>query len=225
MNFLSHYYLHRSENDNYLNIGLTLPDVLGLHNRHVRLSERFISGIEINDDKTESLINGVRLHINLDKYFHKSEYFKEKVNFIQTEYFKASGEENIAVYYAHILLEILIDRYLLIEHPNIAEEFYSSYKEFDFNNIIEIFLGLKNFDSEKFLDFTQKVAYSDFLYHYTDNFAVIGDLKRVTTRIGLPIEITTDERIIADFIGNVYLKLEGSISKLFKDLKEINFLE
>jgi len=224
MNFLSHYYLHRSRNDNYLNIGLTLPDVLGLHNKHVRLSERFVSGVEINDDKTESLMNGVKLHINLDKYFHKSEFFKEKVGFIQAEYFKASGEENIAVYYAHILLEILIDRYLLIKYPNIAEEFYSSYKEFDFKNIVAIFLGLKNFDSDKFLDFTEKLANSDFLYHYTDNIAVIGDLKRVTTRIGLPIEITTDERIIADFIGDAYSTLEDSISKLFKDLKEINFL-
>jgi len=208
-----------------LNIGLTLPDVLGLHNSRVRLSERFISEIEINDDKTESLINGVKLHLNLDKYFHKSDFFKEKVNFIQVEYLKASGEENIAIYYAHILLEILIDRYLLIKYPNIAKEFYSSYKDFDFNDIVGIFLNLKNFDSYKFIEFTKKLAYSDFLYRYTDNFAVISSLKRVTTLIGLPIEITTDERVIANFIGSAYLNLEKSISKLFKDLKKINFLE
>lgn len=223
MNFLSHYYLHRNDKDNFFTVGLTLPDVIGLHNKYVRLTERHIDNLidSIEAPRYNSLFRGMKLHYEIDRWFHKSQFFKEKLVFLQEEYFKATKTENIAFYYAHILLEIIIDRYLLINFPDIASDFYKSYQSFDFVQIIPFFAGVKNFDIEKFIDFTKLFSNSDFLYGYCDNYLVINDLIKVTKRIGLPIEISSSEDIVAEFIGNSYLKMENSIRNLFIQLKNI----
>lgn len=225
MNFLSHYYLHKKNDNNYFNIGLTLPDVIGLHNKHVRLTEKHINNLISTDtsDNYLSLFEGMRLHFMVDRWFHKSDFFKRNIIFLQEEYLKASKKENIASYYSHILLEIIIDRYLLNKYPLIADDFYQNYQEFNFYNITDLFLGVKNFDTVKFLDFVRLFSYSDFLKRYNNNKEVINDLKRVTLRIGLPIKIETPEDTIADYIESSYITLEQSIEEMFTELKEIDF--
>lgn len=221
MNFLSHYFLHKDDDDNYFTVGLTLPDIITLHNRNVRLTEKFLDSILTSNKNEISLINGMRLHIKIDQWFHRSVFFKEKIIYLQDQYYNSNGKENIAFYYAHILLEILIDRYLLINYPLIADDFYNSYKKFDFTNIISLFTNLRNFNKDMFLNFCKSFSNSDFLKGYCDNNLVINSLRRITLKMGLPIEISSSEKIISDYIGSVYDCLEKSISTLFIDLKKL----
>ncbi|HPP04584.1 MAG TPA: hypothetical protein PK351_07130, partial [Spirochaetota bacterium] len=157
MNFLSHYYLHRKKDNDYYNIGLTLPDVLGLHSRNVRVTEKFLSSFSELSLELTDLINGMSSHLKLDSFFHNSLFFKENTSLVERLYKEWTGD-NMAFYYSHILLEIMIDKFILEIEPDIADDFYKLYKRFDFIKIVNIFENLKNFHKDKFLDFTKLLA-------------------------------------------------------------------
>lgn len=218
MNFLSHYYLQRKNND-YYDVGLTLPDVLGLHSKNVRVTERFLLSFSNLSRETQDLIDGMFQHIKLDSFFHRSEFFRENIYLIENLYKEGLGD-SIAFYYSHILLEIMIDKFILEIEPEIAKDFYDLHKRFDFTKIVFLFENLKNFHKDKFLDFTRLLANSSFLNDYKDNSSVITSLRRVTTRIGLPIEIKVSDKIFEEYVSKLYEKLFDNIKKFILVLKD-----
>lgn len=221
MNFLSHYYLHRRQNNDYYDIGLTLPDILGLHSKNVRISEKFLLSINCNDYNISQLIQSALIHIKLDSFFHKSDFFKKQIILISNSYKKFSCGQVFAFYYSHILLEILIDKVILNIEPEIANDFYKLHKRFDFLKIVDLFKDLKNFNREKFLDFVNLIANSSFLNDYKENKNIIVALKRVTTRIGLPIKISISDNTFETYVDKIFNKLFDDIVNFIFELKKI----
>ena len=82
-----------------------------------------------------------------------------------------------------ILVEILIDRYLLIMQPDIADNFYASYKKFDFQDASRVFTSLKHFDNHKFISFANDVANSTFLKEYVDDYLIISILNQICSTV------------------------------------------
>ena len=222
MNFLSHYYLHRKQNNDYYDVGLTLPDILGLHSKNVRVTEKFLLSIIYYDTDYYDLIQGSLIHIKLDSFFHKSDFFKNNVSLISNSYKEFSSRQSMAFYYSHILLEILIDKVILNLEPKIANDFYKLHKRFNFEKIVPLFSNLKNFNKEKFLDFVNIVANSSFLNDYKENKNIIISLKRVTTRMRLPIEIEISDKIFEQYVNKIFNELFNNITDFIFKLKSIN---
>ena len=218
MNFLSHYYLHRDPEDNYFTVGLTVPDLLGFHTRRVRVTKKYLKNFleKENDARIISHIHGMMLHLDLDRWFHNSDFFKEKIIFLQNSYINFNSEgSDLPHFYAHIILEILLDRYLLMIEPDIADNFYDSYKRFNFSDITRIFRGLENFSNDKFILLADNVSHSTFLKEYIDNYSIINILTRVSNRIEIPMGLNPDRDEFADYIQYVYNELEKPIEDFF----------
>jgi|GEM_PF-1009950 len=219
MNFLSHYYFHHRDDDNFFTVGLTVPDLLGFHSRRVRVTKKYLENLLLfeKEKNIRSFIYGMILHLDLDRWFHNTDFFKEKLLLLQDRYvYYNEKKEKLPHFYAHILIEVLIDRYLLTIEPDIADRFYESYKKFDFKMITKLFEGLKNFDRDKFLDLAYKVSHSSFLKEYINDHLIITILGRVSKRINLPFLIDEDNEKFTQFILFVYSELELSIKKFVK---------
>lgn len=228
MNFLSHFYLHNDKEDNYFTVGLTMPDLLGFHSKRIRITKNYLINIinNIQNKKIKSLALGMIMHLEIDKWFHNTDYFKDKLVYLQNKYNdKTYNKDMLPQFYAHIIMEILIDRYLLDIEPDIADRFYESYKKFNFNDAADLFHGLKNFDKEKFLKLSHDVSHSSFLKEYIYDDCIINILKRVTRRINIPFELDYDEFIFADFIKSAYNELKTSIGEFIKDAKNSFYLD
>ncbi len=224
MNFLSHYYFHNDQDNNYFTVGLTLPDLLGFHSKRIRVNKKFLveKMSKTSCMKTRALAAGMIVHLELDRWFHNSSYFKNQIFFLQNKYSAISSDKDILPgFYAHIIMEILIDRYLLKIQPDIADKFYESYKKFDFSLAAEIFADLKNFDREKFLSLSRDVAHSSFLREYVNDHAIINILKRVSRRINVPFELEINDSLFAKFIRSVFSELEHSIHDFIENAKKL----
>jgi len=224
LNFLSHYYLHRNENI-FFTVGLTLPDLLSFHSRKVRVSKNYL--IEKKEILTEihllSCIDGMNHHIEVDRWFHNSLFFKNGCVLLRDNYIKVFNRDDIHHMTCHILLEILIDRYLLIIESDLADKFYSSYNLFNFNDVTRIFLDLKNFETDKFIDLTDNIKKSSFLKEYKDNDLVLAIMGRITDKVGIRFIDKSENKSFSDFLNLSYQMLEKEIFVLFEEIKRINF--
>ena len=222
MNFLSHYYLHNDKNDNYFTVGLTLPDILGFHSKRIRVTKSYLKKINLfqADNNFKSLIAGMYLHIEIDRFFHNSHFFKDTMDFIQN-FFLEFCKKNLPHFYSHILIEILIDRYLLETTDNLAEDFYSSYKKFDFSDITELFEEIKYFNKDKFISLAENIANSSFLKEYIHDNAILPIFERISRRIGLPMLMEINNEIFSSFTAKVYDELKPLIKNLLILMKKI----
>jgi hypothetical protein len=217
MNFLSHYYLHRIPDDNDFTVGLTAPDLLGFHSERVRVTEKYLTeALENSDDsETKSCIRGMLIHLKVDKWFHGSGFFREKTVFLKDRYVEVTGHDDIPHHFCHILLEILLDRFLLVKDGMLADEFYASYKKFDFKKIAGIFSDLKNFDTEKFMTLTGNISNSVFLKEYLNCEKIMPILERVSNRIGFPVKLKPVSGKLTEFVGRSYAALEEEMADFF----------
>ena len=222
MNFLAHYYFHNDINDNYFTVGLTMPDLLSFHSRKIRLTKRSLKKLILTEKNKNirSHITGMIIHLDMDRWFHSSVFFKKNLIFLQNQFIGFNKEKALLPhFYAHIILEVFIDRYLLTIYPDIADDFYHSYKKFNFCEIIKLFNNMEYFDSLKFLSFTDDFSNSSFLKEYTDNYSIISILTRVSKRIGIPMVLDVDNDQFASFIKTSYNELKPEIKKLINYVK------
>jgi len=223
MNFLSHFYLHNKPDDNYFTVGLTLPDLLQFQSKKLRLTKKFLSELKDNTENLnlKSLITGMLVHITVDNWFHNHDFFKNNVKFMEEEFMKYNEfNYKLPHFFSHILLEILIDRYILTIRDDTAERFYESYKKFNFNEVSLLLQKFPDFNKEEFIKFAAGVANSTFLKEYKEDHLVVNALKRVCKRIDIPFNLYADDDKLAEFVKSSYSSLKNKIVYFLKDAEE-----
>ncbi len=220
MNFLSH--LHIDGNDDlYHNVGLTIPDVIGFHNRRFRFTEKKL--ILMHDDPEfkhlRGFVEGMLKHVRLDARFHRHEIFRECTNNLSTGYTSYSGTE-LGAFYSHILFEILIDRTLLLRNPDLANRFYREYKSFNFSSVVSLFEKYGEFDRDRFVDFSNLVANSNFLNEYSELTNIRSILHRVARRVDSPLEIAISDNSFAEYCTQMELLISPSVNAVLVEFTD-----
>lgn len=72
MNFLSHFYFDRDTNNHYLVLGIVLPDLLKNADKTIVIHPE---KLHHTDFKVNSIIQGWKKHLEVDRYFHSSGFF------------------------------------------------------------------------------------------------------------------------------------------------------
>ncbi|MCG8571646.1 MAG: hypothetical protein MJB14_16040 [Spirochaetes bacterium] len=222
MNFLSHYYLHADPKDNFFTVGLTLPDIIGIHSRKVRMNRRFINHMDKShlSKHHHALLAGMLIHFEIDSWFHRTPFFLNHLTTLANQFHQITGK-NITQFHAHILLEILVDRFLLVKNPDIAEHFYQSYKNLDFSETLPLFKEMKTFDVNKYLDFVSLFAHSTFLKEYLEFKKIPIFLERISKRVGFYIDQNLEDKKVIRFYQQTYHLLENEIVLLFQAAKSL----
>ena len=112
MNYLSHYYFDRDENNKYYNLGLILPDLARAHIAKLRINP--YKNITFTTKEISSINDGCNKHFASDRKFHNWMTFVELTN-KATDLIRESGDKDINRDYfiTHIMVEILLDKILL----------------------------------------------------------------------------------------------------------------
>ncbi|HBD93858.1 MAG: hypothetical protein A2015_11575 [Spirochaetes bacterium GWF1_31_7] len=215
MNFLSHYYLDRIKNNHYYNAGLTLPDLLGFHKGRIRLTEKTILQLQ-NLNMNNDLLNGMRAHLKLDKKFHTSDFFKKNTLLLQSM-FEANTQHNLSHFNCHIILEMLIDKFILHRNPEIAKEFYEVYSHIDFNVITSTFISLNDFNKQNMFDLLTRFSQSSYIGEYINISAIINISNIVSKKFNKGNnQLDRDNtKVFQDF----YNQIENEISILLAENK------
>ncbi len=144
MNFLSHYYFDRNAINCYHILGTVLPDLLKNADKTIMLHPE---KLHHQNEHINSLIKGWNKHLDVDRYFHSSEFFITHSH--QLKNLLAPVIEGSPVkpfFLGHIGGELILDNLLLTTSKITVDDFYDHLRGCD-NAIIEEFLtfaGLKD---------------------------------------------------------------------------------
>jgi len=214
VNYLSHYYIDRHNPDPEFVLGLMMPDLIRGFDPEKKLKYVNIKKVEVSKDFMD-VHSGVMKHHLVDAYFHNSDYFKNNCKLIEKviKRYPIAAANRYQHFLSHILLEMLIDRYLIIDHPAIVNEFYSIIEKADNEKINEYFefIGLSEI-SKPFTSFLRKFVELRFLANYTDNNLFIKALIGVYKKVGLSLNLNHNE------LNNILLDLKTELMPTYKSI-------
>ena len=173
MNFLSHYYHESPSNDPYFVAGVILPDILSNYShRSGEVVKLFVHKLQDPDSpEQESLQRGVKRHYEIDGYFHESRFFEENTSaissLIKTRDFSCFEKRLYAV--SHVMLEIMLDRKILIEDRAACENMYSM---------------LEKVNSEEVREHFDRFRSLKFIYDYTFDLRLVELMNGLNKRLG-----------------------------------------
>lgn len=223
MNFLSHYYLHEKKEDPYFTVGLSMPDLFSFIFKKIYITEKFLYRTmdSAEDARHVSLLRGMVCHLRVDKWFHLGNFFKNHLRGFRELYTQYEGFK-FSEFHSHILLEILIDRYLLISYPGIARNYYQVFKEIDYSFTAIPFRGLKNFETPRFIQFMKTYSRSSFLFEYKEFSNIYTLLNRAYLNIGLPVIKRAKRETALTFFKEAYESITGELEELFSEAKTLD---
>lgn len=125
MNFLSHYYFVRHTADPYLALGSVLPDMVRNHRKDWNLHPSRVRERYEGESALFSIFRGWELHMEADRQFHSSEFFRKHSSGLRKEIASFITELPFRPFFlAHVALELLLDSLLIIHKKVDADNFY-----------------------------------------------------------------------------------------------------
>ena len=192
MNYLSHYYFDRDEDNKYFNIGLILPDLARSHIAKLRINP--YKNITFTTKEIASMNDGCNKHFASDRKFHNWMTFVELTN-KATDMIRESGDKDINRDYftTHIMVEILLDKILLDQNPTLADDFYAMIDSVEMDWILKFmrYAGLQ--DDELWKGQHKRFMKAAFLKSYTSVENVVAAVEGVCANFGM-IELNDDQR-------------------------------
>src|SRR6185312_6167503 len=181
MNFLSHYYFDRETTNCYHILGTVLPDLLKNADKTIIIHPE---KLQHPDPDISSIIIGWKKHLEVDRYFHSSQFFISRSSQLRQLLEPAiKGSPVKSFFLGHITLELILDNLLLTTDNVVADDFYDHLVSCDLETINEFlhFSGLKHTD--QFFRFYENFTRSRYLQTYTDTQQIAYALRRICMRV------------------------------------------
>lgn len=170
----------------------------------------------------EAMHRGWLRHMEVDKHFHSSDFFREKTELIKGELQNVSyhHKEIRPFVLAHIGLEIMLDALLLRTNKVNADLFYQHLTSISEKSTAH-FLKLNGIEqAESFLPMYSRFHTTRYLLSYKDNENLSYALRRICFRIW-KVELTEDEqRGIYKAMVDSLLGLEKDYMSIFDEISE-----
>tara|TARA_B100000497_G_scaffold65823_1_gene74428 strand:+ start:190 stop:846 length:657 start_codon:yes stop_codon:yes gene_type:complete len=213
VNYLSHYYFDRDEDNKYFNLGLILPDLARAHIAKLRINP--YKNITFTTKEIASMNDGCNKHFASDRKFHNWMTFVELTN-KATDMIRESGDKDINRDYfiTHIMVEILLDKILLDKNPSLADDFYAMIDSVEMDWILKFmrYAGLQ--DDELWKGQHRRFMKAAFLKSYTSVENVIVAVEGVCANLGM-IELNDDQRnLLIEICEAIEPELARSIDAL-----------
>ncbi len=184
MNFISHYYLVRLEKNPHYTLGNILPDLAKVVHKNLRIQEKNLQQTEIK--AYSNISKGIIFHHYTDLLFHRSAFFHTYTDLINKE-LKAIEFELIVKYkyfIAHIMLEIILDKILIIRNNHLCDDFYNELTKVKKETILNYFTLIKKEKlGPRFYYFFDQFRKEQYIRQYLHNENIIFALGRVYQRV------------------------------------------
>ncbi|MGI4727608.1 MAG: ACP phosphodiesterase [Janthinobacterium lividum] len=218
MNFLSHFYFDRNCNDAYHVLGSVMPDLLRNADKEAQLKiERLPAQ---TDPVINSIISGWKKHLEIDRHFHSSDFFKTHAHQLKLLFVPAlAGSEVKPFFLGHIALELILDNLLLTNRTVFADDFYDHLKNVETKNICA-FLELNQVHPQKFLNFYASFIYEKYLYSYMQLDSVVHALRGVCQRIWKKPFSKIQEQAVIEVVKYYTNILAADFMQIFNEMED-----
>ena len=198
MNYLSHTWVllgsygHNADSPrpcDYEVAGTSLPDWLSVVDRKVRVrSQAAAEWLEDTDPAHSGLARGVMRHHADDAWFHNSEAFlRLSIDFARQLRDRWGDETGMrSGFVGHILVEILLDARLSVDHPWLLDYYYEAVGRVDARKIETWVNQTSRQRSDRIAGLIPRLVSEGFLRDYVDDEKLLLRLNQVMRRVRLP---------------------------------------
>ncbi|WP_028298928.1 ACP phosphodiesterase [Olivibacter sitiensis] len=219
MNFLSHFYFESKNSDPEHVLGAVLPDLLKITHKNTHIFPEKHSVLFQEPEPSRAILQGWIRHIEVDKLFHSSFFFKQKTH--ELKGYISPAIKNTAIrpfFLAHIALELLLDRLLMINNWVHERDFYLALKSCSRDHI-DLFLvqaGIE--DRTPFFLFFDNFLQESYLGSYRRMESVTYALNQICKRIW-PDTLTKEEEILLTKALRTYeVDLKQNYKAIFNEI-------
>lgn len=125
MNFLSHFYFERANNDHDMVMGVVLPDLVKNAHKDWNLNPQKQEDMFSAEKRHASILSGWKKHLEVDRLFHCSDFFREQTAIVKEMILPAVTVGPVKPFFlAHITLELVLDHLLLTSGTINVHTFY-----------------------------------------------------------------------------------------------------
>jgi len=184
MNFLSHFYFERENTNDYIVMGVVLPDLIKNADKNWNLNPQKDEYLFSDVAAYDAVLTGWKRHLEVDRVFHSSDFFKEQTAILKQMILPAVETGPVKAFFlAHIGLELILDQLLLTQNIVDADHFYAQLQASRTDELTG-FLRLAGLpDQQKFDRFLDDFIKSRYLFSYADIENITYSLNRICMRL------------------------------------------
>lgn len=219
MNFLSHFYLDRHNEDPDFVMGSILPDLV----KNVRkdwnfhphkISEAYTS------PQLQSLFYGWQRHLEIDKRFHSSAFFAVHTVALRTAIAPLLTNSPVRPsFVAHVALELMLDSLLLKEDLVNAADLYATISLSN-RNSLNTFLVLNKADAPHlFFNFLDEFIKQGYLHSYREAENIMYAINRICLRIWDDPLSETQKLQLTALLPEYQEELKSGFLQIFDDIR------
>ncbi len=205
-------------NNPYYKTGLILPD----------FAKRWVVSFKNNPSAILSnhqtqLLEGALRHYQSDKQFHSSTFFsfyQELVN-NKLKSLPFTPQLTRKWFIGHVLTELLIDRCIVRNFSEQADDFYANLLAADNKELNGLLSAYGVSDSGPFLEVFDHFRQVKYIYYYTDNNKFLYSLNRIMMRVGLPEMAPNDQQLMLEGILELEQNVLPSGEQWLNELKNV----
>jgi hypothetical protein len=218
VNYLAHYYCLPFYTSELHVFGSLLPDIFP---RFTKFYSQKIKNQELSSTESNiQILEGIHLHFKIDDVFHKRPLFTENMEFIKVKLNKYQlNNKNYVV--AHLMVEFMIDRLLILQNDKIANNFYKTCNQIKDNLLLHFFKNRIN--NEEFSNFMLK--FKLFLENeYAYRLKVLENIPQALSFIlknRLIINEPLNEEIILEVLELTETNMKQNYLNQLQEIKEI----
>jgi acyl carrier protein phosphodiesterase len=184
MNFLSHYYFERKNQDENMVIGTVLPDLVKNEHKDWNLYPQKNEALFIHDTSLNSLLKGWKKHLEVDKLFHSSSFFIDQMADLKKLLLPILNDSPVRPsFLAHIGVELVLD-HLLVTHNKInIDSFYDHLNKVDDKVLTDFLKKCGGTETDQFFKFLNGFRSSRYLLSYQKLENISYALQRICMRL------------------------------------------
>ena len=213
MNFLSHYFLLPEQSHGDIIVGNLLPDLMRGFSKIYRQNIKSRKAIQHLDH-----VKGMHFHMHTDKLFHKHPFFESYCDLLKKEITRHKLPSQRSYIVSHVMLELLIDQYLVEHYEEMANEFYLKL-EYALRNSMEqkIKMTLNQQNTSRIISIFRSFTENRYAFSLVEWNGVQNALYHIVgRRIGIHFNDSNWNKMIED--GRIQMDKELPI--FLKELKE-----
>ncbi|MFN0202459.1 MAG: hypothetical protein ACKVTZ_13120 [Bacteroidia bacterium] len=217
---MSHYFLDQQIENHHFILGVCSPDLISIFNREVRFKARKIEAQHLSSTDY-AFLQGVLRHFEVDAVFHSCQFFEEETQFISLQLKEIFGDvARRRFFVAHILLELLIDKILIAQNPNLVDDFYLRFEKIGIPPLVQMSEALALMPLPSYDNFLEKFLSNQYLYHYSEAEYICFVLKRLLHRVHIEDNHYIDTPEFLQLLEDYEKRLEISLPQLFDFLSQ-----
>ncbi|WP_442588565.1 ACP phosphodiesterase [Pedobacter sp. AW31-3R] len=221
MNFLSHFYFERKNTNDDIVMGVVLPDFIKNAHKDWNLNPQKKEELFVDNPALFSLLTGWKKHLEVDRLFHSSLFFKEKTALLKQLILPVLDSGPVKPFFlAHIGLELILDHLLLNQGKVNVNTFYTQLNTAK-SPALDQFLSLSGIpDGLLFDQFLSSFLSSRYLLSYQKIENITYALNRICMRLW---NNPFTEQQLAELtlqLGEFSRQLEPEYLSIFKEIEQ-----